>query len=99
MSLQAWGSLARGRFTGRQETPEEHATAQLITSLAEKKGTTPETILLWWLQRHPARIAPVVGSARPDRIRACRDAAQQEPDLTHEEWHELWLTARGAPLP
>ncbi|MEU0393948.1 aldo/keto reductase [Streptomyces sp. NPDC006208] len=97
--LQAWGSLAQGRFTGRQETPDEHATAQLITSLADKKGTTPETILLWWLQRHPARIAPVIGSARPERIRACRDAALREVDLTHEEWYALWLTARGAPLP
>ncbi|MEU9012691.1 aldo/keto reductase [Streptomyces sp. NPDC048479] len=99
ISLQAWGALAQGRFTGRQQTPDEYATAQLITSLADKKGTTPETILLWWLQRHPAGIVPVIGSARPERIRACRDAAQQEPDLTREEWYELWLTARGAPLP
>ena len=97
--LQAWGALAQGRFTGRQETPAEHATAELIARLADAKGTTPETILLWWLQRHPAGIVPVIGSARPERIRACRDAAQREPDLTHEEWYELWITARGAPLP
>lgn len=77
ISLQAWGALAQGRFTGRQETPGEVATAQLISALADKKGTTPETILLWWLQRHPAAIVPVVGSARPERIRACRDAAQR----------------------
>ncbi|MET7618040.1 aldo/keto reductase [Streptomyces sp. NPDC005408] len=99
ISLQAWGSLAQGRFTGRQETQDEHATAQLIASLADKKGTTRETILLWWLQRHPAGIVPVIGSARPDRIRACRDAALEAPDLTHEEWYELWLAARGVPLP
>ncbi|MFF3649348.1 aldo/keto reductase family oxidoreductase [Streptomyces sp. NPDC002181] len=97
--LQAWGALAQGRFTGRQESPAERATARLVGALAEAKGTTPETVLLWWLQRHPARIAPVVGSGRPERIRACRDAALREPDLTHEEWYELWLTARGAPLP
>ncbi|WP_234318271.1 aldo/keto reductase [Streptomyces sp. NRRL S-244] len=97
--LQAWGALAQGRFTGRQESPDEHATARLVRELADAKGTTPETVLLWWLQRHPARIAPVVGSGRPERIRACRDAALREPDLTHEEWYDLWLTARGAPLP
>ncbi|MBT2389766.1 aldo/keto reductase [Streptomyces sp. ISL-1] len=99
LRLQAWGALAQGRFTGRQATADEQATAQLVTSLAAAKGTTPETILLWWLQRHPARIAPVVGSTRPERIRACSDAAQREPDLSHEEWYDLWLTARGAPLP
>ncbi|MFD6339373.1 MULTISPECIES: aldo/keto reductase family oxidoreductase [unclassified Streptomyces] len=97
--VQAWGALARGRFTGRQETPVEQATAQHVAALAEAKGTTPETILLWWLQRHPARIAPVVGSARPERIRACGDAALRDPELTHEEWYSLWITARGAALP
>ncbi len=97
--LQAWGPLAQGSYTGREATPAEYATAQLVTALAEKKHTTPETIILWWLQRHPARIAPVIGTANPTRIRACRDAAHRDPDLTHEEWYELWVTARGAALP
>ncbi|MFD9377553.1 aldo/keto reductase family oxidoreductase [Streptomyces sp. NPDC059999] len=97
--LQAWGALAQGRFTGRQESEREHATARLIAKLAGEKGTTPETILLWWLRRHPAGIVPVVGSGRPERIRACADAARREPELSHEEWYELWLTARGVPLP
>ncbi|MFI1279544.1 aldo/keto reductase family oxidoreductase [Streptomyces sp. NPDC020858] len=97
--LQAWGALAQGRFTGLQQTPAERATAQLLDELARRKGTTPESVLLWWLIRHPAAIAPVIGTARPDRIRACRDAALREPDLTHEEWYELWITARGVPLP
>ncbi|MWA15605.1 aldo/keto reductase [Streptomyces sp. BA2] len=95
IQLQAWGALARGRFTGGGETP----TARLVTELATRKRTTPETILLWWLQRHPARIAPVIGTSRPDRILACRDAVHREPELTHEEWYDLWTTARGGPLP
>ncbi|WP_261992328.1 aldo/keto reductase [Streptomyces sp. MS191] len=99
ISLQAWGPLAQGRYTGRPETPDEHATAALVSSLAEAKGTTPETIVLWWLRRHPARVVPVIGSSNPGRIRACRDAATGEPDLTHEEWYTLWVTARGAALP
>ncbi|MEU7750867.1 GMC oxidoreductase [Micromonospora sp. NPDC049171] len=40
-----------------------------------------------------------LGTARPDRIRACRDAATRAPDLTHDEWYELWLTARDGALP
>lgn len=95
IQLQAWGALARGRFTNGGESPA----ARLVTDLAARKRTTPETILLWWLQRHPAGIAPVIGSSRPDRILACRDAVHREPELTHEEWYELWITARGGPLP
>ncbi len=99
IELQAWGALAQGRYTGRQETPLEQATARLVASLAERKGVTPETVLLWWLRRHPARVSPVIGTANPERIRACKHAVQQEPDLDHEEWYALWLTARGVPLP
>ncbi|MER5258741.1 MULTISPECIES: aldo/keto reductase [unclassified Streptomyces] len=95
IQLQAWGALARGRYTGGGDSP----TAQLVTALAARKRTTPETILLWWLQRHPAAITPVIGTSRPARILACRDAVTREPELTHEEWYDLWITARGNPLP
>lgn len=97
--LQAWGALAQGAYTGRQRTPEEVATAELVVELAKAKDTTPEAVVLWWLRRHPAGIAPVIGSSTPSRIEACRDAVTREPELTHEEWYALWTTARGAALP
>ena len=97
--LQAWGPLAKGRYTGRAETAADRAATELVALLAEAKETTPETIVLWWLQRHPARIAPVIGTTNPARISACRDAVARPPALTHEEWYELWIAARGAPLP
>jgi predicted oxidoreductase len=99
VALQAWGPLARGRYSGRPETDADRTTAAAVTALAEAKGTTPETILLWWLQHHSAAIAPVIGTTNPERIRACRDAVAQRSGLSHEEWYELWVTARGAPLP
>ena len=97
--LQAWGSLAQGRYSGRAQTATEEATERMVASLAAAKNTTPEAILLWWLQRHPARISPIIGTSRPDRIRACQDAVRRDPDLTHQEWYDLWIAARGAPLP
>lgn len=99
IEIQAWSPLARGRYTGAQQTPEEKAAAALVAELARKKDSTPESIVLWWLRRHPARVVPVIGTTRPERIRACRDAVQREPDLSHEEWYALWIAARGAPLP
>ncbi len=99
VALQAWGSLARGRYSGRPETDADRTTAAAVAALAEAKDTTPETILLWWLQHHPAAIAPVIGTTNPARIRACRDAVAQPSGMSHEEWYALWVTARGAPLP
>ncbi|MCZ7436885.1 aldo/keto reductase [Micromonospora sp. WMMC241] len=99
IGLQAWGPLAKGRFTGAARTPADRETADRVAALAAAKGTTPEAIVLWWLRRHPARVAPVIGTANPDRIRACGDAVRREPELTREEWYGLWVVARGAPLP
>jgi predicted oxidoreductase len=99
IQVQAWGALAQGRYTGRQQSADEVSTAALVTELARAKATTPETIVLWWLRRHPAHISPVIGSTSPERIRACRDAVTRDPDLTHEEWYRLWVAARGERLP
>lgn len=99
VALQAWGPLAQGRYTGRAGTATEHATSALVAEIAAARGTTPEAVVLWWLRRHPARVAPVIGTTNPERIRACRDAVTRAPALTHDEWYELWVTARGAALP
>lgn len=97
--LQAWAPLAGGRFTGAPREPHDEVVAAAVRDLATEHGTTPETVVLWWLQRHPAGIVPVVGSTDPGRIRACADAASGPSRLTHEQWYGLWITARGEPLP
>ena len=97
--LQAWGALAQGRYSGATNSAAEAAASVLVQTLAEKKNTTREAIVLGWLMRHPAHIDPVVGSSDPARIRACGDAAAQAAAMTRDEWFALYLAARGRPLP
>jgi len=102
ITLQAYGSLARGLYTGAdQESPasSEAATAELVTELAAEHGTSGESILLGWLMKHPAGIAPVIGTVNPGRIRACGDAARVAKALTRADWYRLWVTARGSNIP
>jgi predicted oxidoreductase len=102
IQLQAWGPLAKGRFSGRPVTDEaEHIqkTANLVQQLASTKGTTPEAIVLGWLMRHPAMIQPVIGTMNPARIIACQDAEQQALTMTREEWYALYVSARGKSMP
>ncbi|WP_207891523.1 aldo/keto reductase [Nocardioides jejuensis] len=99
IELQAWGALANGRFTGLPKEPGDDAVATLLGELARVHDTTPETVLLWWLQQHPAGIVPVIGTTNPARIAACREAGAEPSRLTHEEWYAVWATARGAQLP
>lgn len=102
ITVQAYGSLARGLYTGAtaaDPTPAETATAALVAAMAEEKDTTKEAILLGWLMKHPAGIAPVIGTANPDRIRACAGAADAAAAMTRPEWYRLWVTARGSNIP
>jgi predicted oxidoreductase len=102
ITLQAYGSLARGLYTGAElESPTTAgaATAELVSHLAAEYGTTGEAILLGWLMKHPAGIAPVIGTVNPDRIRACADAARVAGALSRPDWYRLWVTARGSNIP
>lgn len=102
IELQAYGSLAQGRYTGSTAdapTAADAATAALVAELAEAKGVTPEAVLLGWLMKHPARISPVLGSSNPARIAACADAAAVAAAMTRAEWYGLWVAARGSKLP
>ena len=49
--------------------------------------------------KNTAKIQPVIGTANPERIIACKDAEQQSQLMTHEEWYRLYVSARGANMP
>ncbi len=98
IELQAYGSLAQGRYTGSTPVFPTAADA-LVAELAEAKGVTPESVLLGWLMKHPARISPVLGSSKPARIAACADAPAVAAAMTRAEWYGLWVAARGRKLP
>lgn len=93
VQLQAWGSLAQGRFND----PAASAAAQVVHEIAEAHATTANAVLLAWLLRHPAGIQPVIGSGNAERIRACGDAVKIQ--LSRDEWYRLYVAARGQALP
>ncbi len=93
VQLQAWGSLAQGRFND----PAASAAAKVVHEIAETHRTTANAVLLAWLLRHPAGIQPVIGSGNAERIRACGDAVKIQ--LSREEWYRLYVAARGEALP
>ncbi|TVU65610.1 aldo/keto reductase [Paenarthrobacter nitroguajacolicus] len=102
IELQAYGSLAQGRYTGAKSdelSPAESAAAAMLEQLAGEKDTTPEAVLLGWLMKHPARISPVVGTTNSARIQACADAAAVAATMSRAEWYGLWVAARGNNIP
>jgi predicted oxidoreductase len=100
LTLQAWSPLAHGRLMAADapdRLPNEAEAARLVRSLAMEHGVPPEALALAWLLRHPARIQPVTGTVREERIKACARAF--EVKLSREEWYKLLIAARGRPMP
>lgn len=98
VQLQAWGSLAQGKYTGAStQNDTDAATAALVNSLAAEYETSPEAIVLAWLMRHPANIQPVLGTTNIERIKACHKS--MDIQLTREHWYLLLECARGQEMP
>ncbi len=100
VGLQAWSPLDRGALAGGNlsKLPESaRKTAALVKEYAQARGAPAEAVALAWLLKHPARIVPILGTTRPERLAAC--ARSLEVNLTREEWYTLFGTARGRPMP
>jgi predicted oxidoreductase len=100
VGLQAWSPLDRGALTGGDlsKLPESaRKAAALVKEYADGRGLPPEAIALGWLLRHPAKIVPVLGTTKPERLADCAKAL--EADLSREEWYRLFEAARGHQMP
>ncbi len=79
------------------DSPTLRGLKECLNQMAAEKGVTPDVIALSWVLRHPAGIQPIIGTTRPDRIQAATQALELR--LTHEEWYQLFIAARGHALP
>ncbi len=60
-------------------------------------GAAPDEVALAWLLMHPARIVPVLGTGRPDRLR--RAVGAQSLTLTRQQWFTIWCASTGEDVP
>jgi predicted oxidoreductase len=85
----AWSPLGGGRLFSQ-------APVGLVAGLERigaEAGVDATAVAVAWLLRHPARILPVLGTNRLDRIAGLADALKV--DLDRETWFELYELARG----
>lgn len=92
LAVLAWSPLGGGRLmTGNSPA------ARALEDLAREKGVSREAAAYAWIMTHPSRPIPIVGSQRPERIRAAAEAL--DVTLSREEWYRVLIAARGEPLP
>lgn len=100
----AWSPLAGGRLADTLPidiNSPDHARRiglrETLDDIARDYGVSRTIIALAWLLKHPARIVPIIGTAKPERI---REAAQADKvHLSRDEWYRLLEAARGERLP
>jgi len=85
----AWSPLGGGRLFG--DAPA--ALKACLNRLAEEHGVNIAAIAVAWLLAHPARIAPVMGTNKLDRILTLQGAVDVQ--LSREDWFEIYEAARG----
>ena len=94
MTPQAWSPLAGPVYRGWTRPLSDAALRRLRAELdaqASAYGVEDWHVILAWLLRHPAGIAPIIGSTSPQRI---RDAARAlDIDYARTDWYRL-LEAR-----
>lgn len=98
ISPMAWSPLGGGNlFTKQGEIRIERIqkAAQSICNRCDGMGL--DQIYLAWLLKHPAKILPILGTARMDRVKAAVAALKIE--LTDEEWFKLWQASTGKEVP
>ncbi|OFT55872.1 hypothetical protein HMPREF3152_04265 [Actinomyces sp. HMSC06A08] len=97
LKLQAWGPLDQGRFTKDHPQEGDQATARAVQKIARAQNQPAEAVVLAWLEKHPGRIEPIIGTTKPERIRAC--ACSKQVRLDRSQWYELYQQARGRKIP
>jgi predicted oxidoreductase len=104
MTPLAWSPLAGGRLAlGREAALREPGGERLaaligcLDALAARQGCTREAVALAFLLAHPAGVVPILGTQRPERMRAARDAFRVE--ISRTDWYRILEAARGEAMP
>ena len=92
ITIQAWSpfqhGFAKGTFIDNPDFPELNAK---LSEIAEKYGVSKTTIVMSWLLSHPAKIQPITGTLKKERMLECLKAA--DITLSREEWYAIYMSA------
>ena len=93
----AWSPFGGGSIFSDTTDKAITRIKNVAKEIGEKYEVGIDQVLLAWLFKHPARIVPIVGSTKIERIK--RAKAAHSIQLSHEEWYSLLEAAVGEEVP
>jgi predicted oxidoreductase len=86
----AWSPLGGGKFFAHEGNSFEAQAAKLC----DKYNCSASQLLLAWLLRYPAKIFPIIGTTKPERIQEAAHALKIQ--LDRQDWFEMLKWVRVA---
>lgn len=96
IAVLAWSPIGGGRLI-KPETGRDAATAKTLQAIAKQQNVSLAAAAMGWLMAHPAKVIPIIGSQNPRRIADATTALSMQ--WTRDQWYDVLVASRGAPLP
>lgn len=93
----AWSPLGGGGIFKQTDAQSVRLRAALTQVGKELGGATIDQVALAWLLTHPARIVPVLGSGKLERIKSAIESTTLQ--LSRQQWFAIWTAATGEDVP
>lgn len=98
----AWSPLAGGQLVSSNfETVEAAEKIARLTPVLDRIAAVNNcdraAVALAFLMAHPARVVPIVGTQKLERIRSSADALSVK--MTRRDWYDILEASNGAPMP
>lgn len=92
ITMQAWSPFQHGFAAGTFiDNPDYAELNKKLDEIAEKYSVSKTTIVMAWILSHPAKIQPITGTLKKERLAECLKAS--EIQLTREEWYAIFMSA------
>lgn len=93
----AWSPLARAALMDSAEDAVGRIHSACKAIAPKYNDASVDQLAYAWIMAHPARPLPIIGTHRPERIRAAAEA--MDIQLEREDWYALWTAAKGHRIP
>jgi predicted oxidoreductase len=93
----AWSPLGGGAIFSSQEEKAVRMRKTLTKIAQEIQAESIDEVMYAWLLNHPAKIMPIVGSGKKERIQ--KAVRSLDYTLTHDQWFEILHSSMGHEVP
>ena len=96
-SVLAWSPLGGGRLAKDGDDTRTKAVIAALDKVAATHGVSRTSIAYAWVASHPSQPIALVGTQNPQRILETREVSKIQ--LSADEWYQILVASRGAPMP